>query len=100
MTLETNLYSQAATGLVSLFGGSILLLGLVMFVAIAIIFHKLQIGFSSSVAITTVIMGLLSMTVDTSNYGGTELPVSIFNIGFSLIAFGMAFMIASAILKR
>lgn len=100
MTLEQNLYPQAAEALISLSGGSVVILGLICLIGLAILFHKLGIGFSTGVTISTFVLGILSMTVDSNTIGTTTLPFNFFQIGYMLIMFGMAWFIAHAILRR
>lgn len=101
MSFETELLSTVPSALVQASGGSIIVLGLISLTGIAIIFKKLQIGFSSSIVITTFIVGMLSLTVDQNSVGGKILPFTgFFEQAFFLIVFGMAVIFALSIMRQ
>lgn len=60
MTLEGNLSSVVGSGLVDAAGGSIVLIGLIGIIGIAIFMKKLEFGLSSGIMVAVLILGILS----------------------------------------
>lgn len=100
MSVELDLVSLSAQTLLTISDNSILLLGLVSFVGLAIIVQRFNIGFAPAIAFSTFILGVLSLSLDTNTFGNVKLPFSIFNLLFILIVIGVAWMFAQIIYRQ
>lgn len=99
-SVEQSLINLSASSLIQVAGGSIIILGMVMLIGLAIAMHRANIGFGVAVMLTTFILAHLSQTIDTSIYNGQSLGFSFFNLLFLLLVLGVAIIFAFTLFRQ
>ena len=67
MSLESEVAGIIGNGLIQAAGGSVVLLGLIVLIGLAILMKKLSIGVSSAAVISVFILGFLAEAADSKN---------------------------------
>lgn len=100
MTVESDLFGLIGESLLKLSDGSILLLGLISFVALMIIVQRFNIGFAPATMLSAFILATLSLSFDSSVWGNIQLPFSIFNLLFTILIIGVAWLFAQTLYRQ
>lgn len=102
MSLETSVTRVIPNALVDASGGSIVVLGIIILIGIAVLLRKLNVGVTSGVMIATFIVGTLANFSDQNYFGNSFLGQKfyVFNVFYLLIIIGMAIYFAVWLRRR